>query len=137
MHVLAFMFIPGIPFLPGHKRALTCFLPSPPSIPVPSPRPAYASSSLHADPDFSRVSLPTLFTTLDVDGSGCLSPGEFNLLLTRLDIPHTDREADALFRSLDEDASGGICIDEFEKWYSDAVEKVSGEDVSRFSFSIL
>ena len=44
-----------------------------------------------------------------------------------LNLEATEEEIEALHSALDEDGDGGICIDEFERWYSDTYESTIRE----------
>merc|ERR1712157_170780 len=72
----------------------------------------------------SSVSAQTRFTfdQFDRKGKGGLDSGEFDEVLTSLDIGATPEERRALFSYLDSNGDGVIDFDEFAEWYSVAVE---------------
>lgn len=64
-----------------------------------------------------------IFNTFDADQSGAIEPAEFLPLLSRLmGQPQSEMDKAVVWQcweSMDEDGSGQITFDEFEKWYCD------------------
>lgn len=54
-----------------------------------------------------------LFETLDIDGSGFLSPNELRAALERYGLDSTSRSVDEMIRCVDQDGDGRIGLAEF------------------------
>lgn len=65
----------------------------------------------------SEVRLEDLFYECDRNGEGKIGPVEFQELCAKFDIGHSD--SDVIFKDLDRDGDGQICIEDFAWGFRD------------------
>jgi len=118
---------PAFPRIPPHGQTF----PSP-GLKAKGPAPLGAQLVLTAEKEHAKE----VFDSVDVEGTGTISPSELGSMLRMLDIDATDEDAEALFKYLDADGSGAIGFEEFLPWYLDAAESAK-ESASTFQGIIL
>ena len=75
--------------------------------------------------NFPKHALKRKFNDFDSDKDGKLEFKEFHNLLMSLEVQATFQEAEMIYVSLDRDMNGGLCYEEFERfWLGDPLASV-------------
>lgn len=64
-----------------------------------------------------RAHLLGIFSEMDTDSSGDLSPAELTIVVKNLGADFTDEELLAIFNQLDTDGNGSVSFEEFASWW--------------------
>ena len=104
--------------------------------PVPSRKPR-----MHYSAYFNKMEIREVektFNVFDADGTGTISPGEFQDLMTKLGATMSDEELQTMVQRLDRDRSGGVSKDEFLQWYAENANEdhLSQDDFAKFLFDL-
>jgi Ca2+-binding EF-hand superfamily protein len=78
--------------------------------------------SIHYNDYFDKFEVSEVgqtFDEFDVDGTGTITPDEFQQVMERMGASLTHDQLSNLIQNLDKDCSGGVSREEFIQWYAD------------------